>query len=212
MAQPASGDKRAAIVAWTRQQVGKPYVWGGTGPNGYDCSGLVFAAYSANGVSIPRTSEQQYAACRHIDRSQLQPADPVFFVGAVDASHPSPAHEAMYVGGGDCIVAPRTGERVQYAALGELDIRDSFVGAGSFLPDDGNVQPIPTAPGGSSPPGADLSGAAIGCACWALPEALGFHASGPVCRQVPTCRAYRAEHGRFRSWLRVALCNPVTAR
>lgn len=74
-----------------------PYVWGGTSPSGFDCSGLVQYSLQQLGVSgVPRTSQQQWAWAQHIDRSQLQPGDLVFanFPGEV-----SPGHVGIYIGG-----------------------------------------------------------------------------------------------------------------
>lgn len=210
MPAPADPGVRQAVVAFARKQIGKPYVWGGTGPNGYDCSGLVYAAYAAAGHPIgARTSEQQWAACTHISEADLQPGDPVFFRGAVDAQNPSPAHEAMSLGGDSLIVAPHSGARVEYDSLTRLSIADTYVGSGNFLGDATAATPGPA----SQPSPGDLSGAgSVGCACWALPEALGFHSTRGVCRYPVTCREYARTHGRLATILRVASCNPVTAR
>src|SRR3712207_6717122 len=80
-AAPVAAPSHAAQVAvdTALAQQGKPYVWGGTGPGGYDCSGLTSSAYAAAGVSIPRTSKAQAAAGVHVDKANLQPGDLVFF-------------------------------------------------------------------------------------------------------------------------------------
>ena len=74
-------------------QQGKPYVWGGTGPGGYDCSGLTWSAYQAAGVEIPRTSRAQSTAGYYVDRASLQPGDLIFFYDPV-------GHVGMYIGDG----------------------------------------------------------------------------------------------------------------
>ncbi|MGY1884099.1 C40 family peptidase [Blastococcus sp. SYSU DS0753] len=74
-------------------QQGKPYVWGGTGPGGYDCSGLTWSAYQAAGVEIPRTSRAQSTAGVFVDRAHLQPGDLIFFYDPV-------GHVGMYIGDG----------------------------------------------------------------------------------------------------------------
>ncbi|MGY1722778.1 C40 family peptidase [Blastococcus sp. SYSU DS0533] len=74
-------------------QQGKPYVWGGTGPGGYDCSGLTWSAYQAAGVEIPRTSRAQSTAGVYVDRANLQPGDLIFFYDPV-------GHVGMYIGDG----------------------------------------------------------------------------------------------------------------
>jgi len=92
-------------VAFAYAQLGKPYVWGATGPGAYDCSGLVQAAWAAAGVSIPRVTYDQWAALPHISVSSLQPGDLLYYEGE--------GHVAMYVGGGYIIDAPRTGLTVE---------------------------------------------------------------------------------------------------
>jgi cell wall-associated NlpC family hydrolase len=68
-------------VAFAYAQLGKPYVWGATGPGSYDCSGLVQAAWASAGVSIPRVTYDQWAALPHIATSSLQPGDLLYYDG-----------------------------------------------------------------------------------------------------------------------------------
>ena len=96
-------------VAFAYAQLGKPYQWGATGPDSYDCSGLAQAAWAAAGVSIPRTTYAQWAALPHISTSALEPGDLLYFDGI--------GHVAMYVGGGYIIDAPQTGMDVQKVPL-----------------------------------------------------------------------------------------------
>jgi peptidoglycan DL-endopeptidase CwlO len=96
-------------VQFVYEQLGKPYLWGGTGPSSYDCSGLVQAAWAAAGVSIPRTTGEQVVALPSIPRSALAPGDLIYFNGAT--------HVAMYVGNGMIIDAPRTGEVIRMLPL-----------------------------------------------------------------------------------------------
>jgi cell wall-associated NlpC family hydrolase len=86
----------AVAVAYARQQLGKPYVWGGTGPGGYDCSGLVMKAWASAGISIPRTSQAQWAGLPHITAAQARPGDLVFFPGG-DGTWSAPGHVAMVI-------------------------------------------------------------------------------------------------------------------
>src|ERR1700678_2893523 len=79
----------ATAIAYAQAQLGKPYLFGGTGPDAFDCSGLVMMAYRAAGVDIARTSEQQWATEVRVPASQVQPGDLVFFVGA-DGTPTSP--------------------------------------------------------------------------------------------------------------------------
>ncbi len=108
-------------VAFAYAQLGKPYVWGATGPGSYDCSGLVLSAWAAAGVTIPRTTYQQWAALPHIATSAIQPGDLLFFDGI--------GHVAMYVGGGYIIDAPRTGLDVQKLPMNTSWYAGTFDGA-----------------------------------------------------------------------------------
>ena len=107
---PVSGQAGAA-VQFAYNQLGCPYVFGGTGPcgAGFDCSGLTMSAWAAAGVSIPRTSEEQWASLPHVSTSDLQPGDILVFNGA--------GHVGIYVGGGMLIDAPHTGLDVEKVAL-----------------------------------------------------------------------------------------------
>ena len=105
------------IISFAQSQEGCPYVYGGTGPceDGWDCSGLTQAAYAAAGISIPRTSEEQWAAGPQV--SDPQPGDLVFFTGSpVD---PPPGHVAIYVGPGQIIDAYASGYPVRQQSFGE---------------------------------------------------------------------------------------------
>ncbi|MFE2286917.1 NlpC/P60 family protein [Streptomyces sp. NPDC059443] len=96
----------AEAVAFARSQLGKPYVWGATGPNSYDCSGLTQAAWRAAGVTLPRTTWDQAEAAPRIAMKDLRPGDLVFFYGDI-------SHVGIYVGGGRMIHAPRPGAYVR---------------------------------------------------------------------------------------------------
>ena len=100
-----TGSEADAAVAFAFAQLGKPYVYGATGPGSYDCSGLVQAAWAAAGVSIPRDTYEQWAALPHIPLSDLQPGDLIYYNGE--------SHVAMYVGNGEIIDAPHTGAYVE---------------------------------------------------------------------------------------------------
>ena len=108
-------------VAFAYAQLGKPYQWGATGPGAYDCSGLVQASWAAAGVSIPRTTYDQWASLPHVSSSALEPGDLLFFDGI--------GHVAIYVGGGYMIDAPRTGLNVEKISINTDWYRSSFVGA-----------------------------------------------------------------------------------
>jgi cell wall-associated NlpC family hydrolase len=109
---PAPGRTAAAAVRAALSQVGKPYRWGATGPASFDCSGLTRFAYTAAGLSLPRTSRQQWSAGRHLEVADLRPGDLVFW--AHDPANPATIHHVgMYVGQGLMVHAPHTGALVR---------------------------------------------------------------------------------------------------
>jgi cell wall-associated NlpC family hydrolase len=106
----------AAAVRAALGQVGKPYRWGATGPASFDCSGLTRFAYTAAGLSLPRTSRQQWSAGRHLEVAGLRPGDLVFW--AHDPANPATIHHVgMYVGQGLMVHAPHTGALVRVDAM-----------------------------------------------------------------------------------------------
>ncbi|MFI7138951.1 NlpC/P60 family protein [Streptomyces massasporeus] len=109
----APNSRAAAAVSYAYQKLGSPYVWGATGPNAFDCSGLVQAAYRAVGVSLPRTTYSQIAAGRRVSRSELLPGDLVFFYAGI-------SHVGIYVGNGRMIHAPNPSAPVRVAPLDEM--------------------------------------------------------------------------------------------
>jgi peptidoglycan DL-endopeptidase CwlO len=113
---PAPSRTAAAAVRTALGQVGKPYRWGATGPASFDCSGLTRFAYTAAGLSLPRTSRQQWSAGRHLKAAELRPGDLVFW--AHDPADPATIHHVgMYVGQGLMVHAPHTGALVRVDAL-----------------------------------------------------------------------------------------------
>jgi cell wall-associated NlpC family hydrolase len=110
---PASTAAPAAshggVVGVAMRYLGVPYVWGGASPSGFDCSGLVMYAFAQIGVSLPHSSYAQYGMGAPVSMSQLQPGDLVFFAGA--------SHVGIYIGGGQFIHAPHTGDVVKISSL-----------------------------------------------------------------------------------------------
>jgi len=98
----------ATAISFAEQQLGKPYLWGGTGPDAFDCSGLVMMAYRAAGIGIARTSQQQWATEQRVPASQVQPGDLVFFAGA-DGTVTDPGHVGLVIGNGKMVEAYATG-------------------------------------------------------------------------------------------------------
>ncbi|GAA3824511.1 NlpC/P60 family protein [Streptomyces phyllanthi] len=109
---PASGRAKVALD-FAYAQLGKPYEWGATGPDSYDCSGLVGASWRAAGVSLPRTVKQMYDAGRKVARSDLQPGDIIYWYNDTQ-------HNGMYVGNGKAIHAPRTGKNIEIVPLDSM--------------------------------------------------------------------------------------------
>ncbi|MGH2709608.1 MAG: C40 family peptidase, partial [Actinomycetota bacterium] len=111
-APPAiNGQGAAGAIAAAESVLGVPYQYAGDSPEeGFDCSGLTMWAWAHGGVSLPHSSAAQYAALPHIDKSQLQPGDLVFFYNPIH-------HVGLYVGGGMMIDAPHTGTVVQRRAI-----------------------------------------------------------------------------------------------
>jgi NlpC/P60 family len=95
-------------ISYARQQIGKPYRYGFTGPNYFDCSGLVQSAYKYAGILLPRTSEIQMTVGTPVTRNALEPGDLVF---------PDSGHVQIYVGDGEIIEAPRTGLLVRQVPI-----------------------------------------------------------------------------------------------
>jgi cell wall-associated NlpC family hydrolase len=103
----------ADIVTYAASFRGVKYVYGGTNPSGFDCSGFVQYVYAHFGVSIPRTSQQQYSVGTAVSVSNLQPGDLVFF----HDNGSGPGHVGLYIGEGRMIHAPHTGDVVKIAPL-----------------------------------------------------------------------------------------------
>jgi hypothetical protein len=129
--QPSGRDLRSpalAAVQFACAQIGKPYVWGGNGEVGFDCSGLTHAAYAAAGITIPRTAQSQYEAGPLLPAgTPLLPGDLVFF-GTPGRIH----HVGISLGGTLIINAPNLGQNVRVE-----DVRDFPDPAGASRPDPG---------------------------------------------------------------------------
>jgi cell wall-associated NlpC family hydrolase len=111
-------------MEWAMAQIGKPYQWGGTGPNSFDCSGLVMRAWQAAGVTLPRVANNQYYGGTNVPFNALQIGDLVFW--ATNTAQPSTIyHVAMYIGGDHIVEAPYAGQLVQ----------TNWAGGGDFVPE-----------------------------------------------------------------------------
>ncbi|MFD4758848.1 NlpC/P60 family protein [Streptomyces sp. NPDC058439] len=109
----APNARAAEAIAFAYGALGKPYVWGATGPSSFDCSGLTQAAWRSAGVSLPRTTYTQINAGQHVSRSELAPGDLVFFYSGI-------SHVGLYIGNGQMIHAPRPGAPVRIAPIDHM--------------------------------------------------------------------------------------------
>lgn len=115
---PVEGDRASAAVRAALSRLGRPYVWGATGPNSFDCSGLVQWAYARAGVPLGRTTYEQIADGIAVPRSQVQPGDLIF---------PHIGHVQLAIGHGLVVEAPHTGATVRISRLGDaIAIRRPF--------------------------------------------------------------------------------------
>ena len=124
---PQTGGIGARAVAIAEQYLGIPYVWGGASPlTGFDCSGLVMYVYAQLGIHLTHYSGAQFnEGTRILDPADLMPGDLVFF----EPGPNGPGHVGMYIGGGEFIQAPHTGDVVKISSLDESPYSFSYVGA-----------------------------------------------------------------------------------
>jgi cell wall-associated NlpC family hydrolase len=120
----AASPVATVVLAFAQAQLGKPYVWGATGPASYDCSGLTGAAFAAAGILLPRVAADQWNAGPHVALADLQPGDLMFW--ADDLSNPATIHHvAIYAGNGLMVAAPHTGDVVKVQPI----YLDGYIGA-----------------------------------------------------------------------------------
>ena len=117
----APAARYGGVVGVAMQFLGVPYVWGGASPSGFDCSGLIMYAYAQIGVSLPHHAASQYGMGSSVSRDALQPGDLVFFNGL--------SHAGIYIGGGQFIHAPHTGDVVKVSSLSDSWYASTWVGA-----------------------------------------------------------------------------------
>jgi cell wall-associated NlpC family hydrolase len=131
-------------VDYAEAQLGKPYLWGATGPDAFDCSGLVMMAYRAAGVDIARTSEKQWKTLPHVPKNKVVPGDLVFFAGS-DGTPAAPGHVGLVISNNTMIEAYATGTPVRVATFGtsQAPTGDGTV-VGYAQPWPGNVSKVTT--------------------------------------------------------------------
>lgn len=128
-ASPAPGKPHRPsheALATAARMIGKPYRYGGASPRGFDCSGLVYYAYSQAGIRAPRSTREQYRQIKRIPVSQLQPGDLIFF----RVSGKGVSHVGIFAGGDRFLHAPSSGKFVSYASLRNPYWKKRIAGAG----------------------------------------------------------------------------------
>ena len=118
---PAPEARYGGVVGIAMQYLGVPYVWGGASPSGFDCSGFSMYVFAQLGVSLPHHAASQYGMGSPVSKEQLQAGDLVFFNGL--------GHMGIYIGGGQFIHAPHTGDVVKISSLSDSWYARTWVGA-----------------------------------------------------------------------------------
>jgi cell wall-associated NlpC family hydrolase len=130
----ASGSEvgiRKSLVETAESYIGIPYLWGGTTPEkGFDCSGLTQAVYRINGLSIPRTSQDQHSKGKSISKSKLKGGDLVFFATGKGKGI---SHVGIYAGNGVFIHSPKSGQTIRRDRLDSTTWTKQYAGASSYL-------------------------------------------------------------------------------
>lgn len=119
----ASGE---SIVELAKKYLGLAYVWGGSTPSGFDCSGLVQYVFGKNGIDVPRVTFDQINVGASVQPNKLRPGDLVFF--DTDKKKSGPDHVGIYIGGGKFIHAPKTGDVIKISSLSDSYYMDRWMG------------------------------------------------------------------------------------
>lgn len=114
----------SSIVDYAKQFIGTPYVYGGSSPSGFDCSGYTSYVYKQFGITLPRTSSSQYNYVAKVSRNELKPGDLVFFGSG------SVSHVGMYIGNNQFIHSPSSGKTVCIESMGSSYYTRNYIGAG----------------------------------------------------------------------------------
>jgi cell wall-associated NlpC family hydrolase len=122
---PAPASPYGGAVGIAMQYLGVPYVWGGASPSGFDCSGFVMYVFAQVGVSLPHHAASQFNYGVPVSRDELQPGDLVFFDGL--------GHVGIYIGGGQFVHAPHTGDVVKISSIYDSWYAATWVGAKRIL-------------------------------------------------------------------------------
>ncbi len=126
----ATPDMGGAAVQMAMSFQGTPYVWGGSKPGGFDCSGLLYYVYGRLGMSLPRVAEDQAKVGAPVPRGSLLPGDAVFFADSSGYIH----HMGLYIGGGKMVHAPQTGDVVKVSDITTGYYASQYAGARRYSP------------------------------------------------------------------------------
>ncbi len=126
--EAATADPGRAVLEAAETRIGAPYRYGGSGPDAFDCSGLVAYAHRQVGIAVPRTAAEQFSKATPVERRELRPGDLVFF----RLSGRDVGHVGIYAGDDRFVHAPQSGGHVRLASLDDEWYRQRFVGAGRF--------------------------------------------------------------------------------
>lgn len=124
-AKAAPSGVASKIISTSKNYLGVPYVWGGTSPQGFDCSGFIQYVFSKNGISLPRVTSDQYNAGTSVSKSNLIPGDLVFF----ETYKPGPSHIGIYLGNNQFIHASSGAEKVTISNLTSTYYTSHYIGA-----------------------------------------------------------------------------------
>ncbi len=113
------------IIATAKNYLGVPYVWGGSSPSGFDCSGFIHYVYNKHGISLPRVSADQYKAGTSVSKSNLRPGDLIFF----ETYKPGPSHVGIYLGNNQFIHASSGAKKVMISDLTSSYYTSHYIGA-----------------------------------------------------------------------------------
>ena len=119
----------SAVITSAKQYMGVPYVWGGSTPSGFDCSGFTQYVMKQNGITIPRTAAEQFATGTAVDKSALKIGDLVFFTTYKAGA----SHVGFYMGNGQFIHASSAGSKVTISSLDEKYYTEKYIGARRYI-------------------------------------------------------------------------------
>lgn len=124
-AKPSTNRKGRELVLLAKQHIGTPYVWAGSQPGGFDCSGFIYYIYSQHGIDLPRMADEQFTVGRPITRAQLLEGDLVYF----STYEPGPSHVGIYMGGNQFIHASSGADKVTVTSMDKPYYVERFIGA-----------------------------------------------------------------------------------